>query len=210
MTLVAAQPTALERFNGQAFRVLLDCLARPGKIGQLPVPPISGAPALPTGSAPNLAAVAACMSLLDQTVSFTQAVAGQWLATDHPLTNWIALRCNASPVVPSQADFALFHDPASLPLIGELKQGTLLAPERSCTLFLCVPTIDAGDEVTLYLTGPGINGGVGVGLPGLKPSELAVLAQRQPFPLGVDIFLIDRRARCLGLPRTTQIVVAIA
>ncbi|WP_298817430.1 phosphonate C-P lyase system protein PhnH [Chloroflexus sp.] len=205
MTQVAAQPTPLERFNGHAFRVLLDCLARPGKIGQLPSPPFSGAPSVSNSKEPNLAAVAACMSLLDQTVSFVQAVDADWMAADHPLTRWITLRTNARAVAPALADFALFHDPSCLALIGELKAGTLLEPEHSCTLFVCVPGIAVDADVTLRLTGPGIKDVAGVGLPGLTQPELVALAQRRPFPLGIDIFVIDQHARCLGLPRTTQI-----
>ncbi len=208
MTLVAAQPTPLERFNGATFRILLDCLARPGKVGHLPPPPLSGMPTLPNGREPDLIAVAACMSLLDQTVCFAHAVDAVWIGADHPLTRWIALRTNARPAAPAEADFALLHNPACLSLLGELNEGTLLTPELSCTAFLCVPMIDA-DGTTLRLSGPGIKGMTRVGLPGLSRAELDALAQRRPFPLGIDIFLIDGQGRCLGLPRATQIAIAL-
>lgn len=204
-TIVAAPPTPLERFNGRTFRVLLDCLARPGRVGQLPAPPFADLPPLPDGTPPNPVAVAACMSLLDQTVSFAQAAGEAWLSADHPLTRWMALRSNARLVAPEAADFALLHDPASAVLLGALKEGTLLCPEQSCTAFLCVPEIVAGGA-TLRLTGPGIAGEVTVGLPGVALDELeALTARRGRFPLGIDIFLVDQRGCCLGLPRTTQV-----
>jgi alpha-D-ribose 1-methylphosphonate 5-triphosphate synthase subunit PhnH len=206
--IVAALPTPLELFNGRTFRVLLDCLARPGRVGQLPASPFVDLPLLPDGAPPNSTAVAACMSLLDQMVSFAQAAGEAWLPADHPLTRWMALRSNARPVAPDAADFVLLHDPAGTALLGGLKEGTLLCPEQSCTVFLCVPEIVAGGA-TLRLTGPGIAGAATVGLPGVASAELAALtARRGQFPLGIDLFLIDQQSRCLGLPRTTQIAQA--
>ena len=44
----------------------------------------------------------------------------------------------------------LLHDPASIVLLHGLKSGTLLYPEQSCTVFLCVPEIiDGGDTIRL-------------------------------------------------------------
>lgn len=208
ITTVAAPPTPLELFNGRAFRVLLDCLARPGRVGQLPAPPFADLPRLPDETPPNPVAVAACMSLLDQTVSFAQATGETWLSADHPLTRWMALRSNARPVAPEAADFALLHNSAGAVLLDALKQGTLLCPEQSCTVFLCVPEIVAGGA-TLRLIGPGIAGETTIGLPDIAPGELEALITRcGRFPLGIDIFLIDQRGRCLGLPRTTQVAQA--
>ncbi|MDW8403014.1 phosphonate C-P lyase system protein PhnH [Chloroflexus sp.] len=205
MTIVAATPTPLERFNGLAFRVLLDCLARPGKVGQLPPPPVADLPLLPDGTPPNAVAVAACLSLLDQTTSFAHAAGEEWLAGDHPLTRWIELRTNARPVAPAAADFALLHDPAGTVLLATLNAGDLLTPERSCTVFICVPEI-VPNGATLRLCGPGIASETTVGLGGVAPTELAAIAARpSQFPLGIDIFLIDQQGRCVGLPRTTQI-----
>ncbi|RMD82643.1 MAG: phosphonate C-P lyase system protein PhnH [Chloroflexi bacterium] len=207
MTTVAIPPTPIERFNGLTFRVLLDCLARPGKVGHLPPPTFADLPPLPDGTLPNVTAVAAGMSLLDQTVSFVHAAGEEWLPVDHPLTRWIALRTNARPAEPSTADFAFLHDPAGTALFGELAAGSLLYPERSCTVFLSVPAIVLNGE-TLRLRGPGIATTTTVGLRGVAPTELAAIASRPSrFPLGIDLFLIDQQGRCLGLPRTTQIEV---
>ncbi len=131
MTIVATPPTPLERFNSLAFRVLLDCLARPGKVGHLPPPPLADLPLLPDGTPPNAIAVAVIMSLLDQTVSFGHAAGEEWLPVNHPLTRRIALRTNARPADPSATDFALLHDPSGTTLFGNLNIGSLLEPERS-------------------------------------------------------------------------------
>ncbi|MFQ3630170.1 phosphonate C-P lyase system protein PhnH [Roseiflexus sp.] len=204
-TLVSATPTPQELFNMRAFRVLLDCLARPGKIGQLPAAPLHGGlPSLPGGGLASPVAVATLLSLIDQRVGFAHASNGKWLESDHPLTRWIAIRSNAQPAAPEEADFALLHDPVSIVLLHALKSGTLLHPEQSCTVFLSVPEIIDGGA-TIRLSGPGIATWVTVGLSGVAPAELEMLAaRREPFPLGIDIVLIDSRGRCLGLPRTTQ------
>ncbi|WP_448544199.1 phosphonate C-P lyase system protein PhnH [Roseiflexus sp.] len=205
MNIIVPSPGPLELFNGRVFRILLDCLARPGRVGTLPDPPLTDPPPLDNGDIPNPVAVAACMSLLDQTVSFAQAAGTVWLSADHPLTHWITLRSNARPVPAMMADFALLHTPASVALLEELKQGTLICPEHSCTVFLCVPEIIAGGA-TLRLSGPGIAGQAMIGLPGMTRTEIVALADRPgQFPLGIDIFLIDRHQRCAGLPRTVRI-----
>ncbi|WP_299756414.1 phosphonate C-P lyase system protein PhnH [uncultured Chloroflexus sp.] len=207
MTIVATPPTPLERFNSLAFRVLLDCLARPGKVGRLPPPPFADLPPLPDGTLPNTVAVAAWLSLLDQTVSFAHAVGAEWLPVDYPLTRWLALRTNARPADPSATDFALLHDPSGTTLFGDLNIGSLLEPERSCTVFLSLPEI-VPNGAALRLRGPGIATTATVGLRGVAPTELAAIAARpSQFPLGIDLFLIDQQGRCLGLPRTTQIEV---
>ncbi len=204
-TIVSASPTPQELFNMRAFRVLLDCLARPGKTGRLPAAPLHGdPPPLPGGALPSRVAVATFLSLIDRRVGFVQAAGGKWLESEHPLTRWVAIRSNAQPVAPEAADFALLHDPASIALLHVLKPGTLLYPEQSCTVFLSVPEISDGGA-TLRLSGPGIATQVTIGLYGVAPSELETLAtRREPFPLGIDIVLIDSQGRCLGLPRTTQ------
>lgn len=206
MTIVASPPTPIELFNSRAFRVLLDCLARPGKIGQLPPPPYNDLPPLPDGRPPNTTAVAACMSLLDQRVRFVHAHDNRWLTDDQPLSRWITLRSGSRVVAPATADFALLYDTASLSLLSDLQEGSLLYPEQSCTAFLCVSELVANGS-TFRLTGPGIAGVTTVGTMSHNPIQMELLlARRDRFPLGIDLFLIDDHGRCLGIPRTTRIL----
>lgn len=205
MHQIAAQPTPLAAFNNQTFRILLNSLARPGTIAQLPPPPYADVPLLPAATQPNSYAVAACMSLLDQATSFAHALGDTWLAPDEPLTRWMALRSNAQVVAPSVADYVILHDLAAAGLLGTLKLGSLTFPEQSCTVFLCVPQLDA-QGTTWQLQGPGIATTTTVGLPDV-PATLAamMMATRADFPLGLDIFCIDSHGACLGLPRTTKL-----
>jgi alpha-D-ribose 1-methylphosphonate 5-triphosphate synthase subunit PhnH len=202
-------PTPQEHFNSRAFRVLLDCLARPGSIGRLPTPLYGRSlPALPGAATPNPFAVAACLSLIDQETSLAHGVAGTWIADDHALSHWMRLRSNARMAGPALADYVILHDAASAPLLGALKQGTLTFPERSCTAFLCVPELSSA-VATWRLRGPGIAQSATLGLPGLPADVLpAILASRAHFPLGIDIFCIDQAGACVGLPRTTTLTTA--
>lgn len=209
MQQITPSPTPQEHFNSRAFRVLLDCLARPGTLGRLPTPAHGHhLPALPGAAAPNPFAVAACLSLIDQETSLAHAVTGAWLADDHALSGWLRLRSNARMVAPALADYVILHDAASAPLLSELKQGTLTFPERSCTAFLCVPELSSA-VATWRLRGPGIAQSATLGLPGLLTAVLpAIVASRAHFPLGIDIFCVDRAGTCVGLPRTTALTPA--
>ncbi|WP_322814877.1 phosphonate C-P lyase system protein PhnH [Chloroflexus sp.] len=206
MTIVASQPTPIELFNSRAFRVLLNCLARPGKIGQLPPPPYSDLPPLPDGRPPNTTAVATCLSLLDQRVSFGHAFESRWLTDDQPLTRWITLRSGSRVVELAIADFALLYDTASMSLLSELPEGSMIYPEQSCTAFLCVSELVANGR-TFHLTGPGIADVATVGITSHYSMNIDLLvARRNRFPLGIDLFLIDDSGHCLGIPRTTRIL----
>ncbi len=204
MTQTAPPPTPQEAFSSRTFRLLLDALARPGTLQRLPEP-LAPPPALPNATMPNPYAVAACLTLIDQETGFAHACSGAWLAPDQPLSRWMALRTNARLCPPSLADYVILHDAASAPLLTELKQGSLTFPERSATAFLCIAELSS-PGATWNLRGPGINGTLTVGLPGVSATLLpAILATRAHFPLGVDLFCVDRSGLCLGLPRTTMI-----
>ena len=173
-------------YSAVTFRCLLDSLARPGKINQLPPPALLGDPPCYQGNASeednnvpvNLYALGTLATLLDGETSFALAANGDWLHTSHAVTTWLALRSGSRAVAPGSAHFALFCDGRSNGLLLQLSQGSLLEPETSATAFYCVerlvkpqvPTEDAevlandhkhhhngaGDIVLLELSGPGI------------------------------------------------------
>lgn len=198
------QLTTQERYNGLVFRVLLDTSARPGSIGRLPdAAPAGELPSI-NGGATHWPILAGMMSLLDQQTGFAVATAGNWLAAEDRLTRWIALRSRARAAAPEEADFVLLHDIASLPLISQLKRGTLSYPEQSATVFCLVDAVDG--PPSWVLRGTGIARQMPVGIVGMDVSgTAAILAQRNSFPLGIDIYFIDRAANCLALPRSSTI-----
>lgn len=210
-------------YNTRTFRLLLDSLARPGKQNKLP----TFADTLPTyqvgHEAPKQAngfALGAMLSLLDREVSFAIAAQGQWLTPTDALVQWIALSSNSGVGVPEKADFVLFCDDACADLVSHLHVGTLLQPEASATAFLCVDRLAqlsqyGVDEeeahakagaLQLTLSGPGIEHTREVVLWGLSQSMYRALQHaRRGYPLGIDLFIVDREGGCIGLPRTTQI-----
>lgn len=84
--------------------------------------------------------------------------------------------------------------------------GSLESPEFGATLLIVVDQIGAG-ELSLILSGPGVNGQCKLSVNGL---HVAWLEQRADwgaaFPLGVDILLLDA-TRIVALPRTTQVAI---
>lgn len=202
-----ARQDAQVLFSVLTFRTLLDALARPGTITQLPISQgLHEAPAEQL----NMAALSALLTLLDRETSFVVASLGSWLAQDAPLVRWIALHSGAHPTTPDQAAFALLCDAESIELLTQLQDGTLLEPESSATAFCCLEQLVAesgrDDGLTLELRGPGIETARTLAPPGLTRAQVTALtATRRRYPLGIDVYLIDVAGYCVGLPRTTRI-----
>ncbi|MGH3963353.1 MAG: phosphonate C-P lyase system protein PhnH, partial [Pseudonocardiaceae bacterium] len=86
-----------------------------------------------------------------------------------------------------------------------LSRGGAAAPEDGALVTVSVPDVDAGGR-PLLLSGPGIDGQVRVAPSGLSPALIAARADAVAgFPAGVDVLLVDRDGRLLGLPRSTRI-----
>lgn len=161
----------------QAFRRLMDCFARPGRIAEF------------DGDA--LRSVAA--TLLDGAVS---------LADPHGLIapgDWPKLEARAG--APETADFVVAagdRAPGFAPRLG-----TLESPERSATVLLRVRALGRGQRYRL--TGPGVNGAATLAVDGLDARWIEARAQWvAAFPLGVDLILVDA-TRAAALPRTTHL-----
>ncbi len=207
-------------YSTHVFRSLLDSLARPGTLKQLPYPVFLGEP--PTygsgDSEPmtpaNLCALGAVLTLLDKEVTFAVVAGGCLLADDASVVRWLALRSGARAVALREAAFVLCCDGDSQGILRTLHVGTLLEPESSATVIYSVAHLaeleDGADNqmagLSLELRGPGIEKMRYVSLVGFAHTEMQLLQElRQGYPLGVDAYLIDVAGRCLGLPRTTNI-----
>ncbi|MEI7556824.1 phosphonate C-P lyase system protein PhnH [Candidatus Chlorohelix sp.] len=207
-------------FNAATFRLLLDCLSRPGKIIQLTSPEFLEKPPSPyhpefAGVPLNSFALGAFLSLLDGEVSFAVGAGENWIAPDAEIARWLTLRCGSRLTAPGAAAQAFFCEGTSVNLIRDLHQGTLLEPELSATVFYCVeklaqiPNQEGFEEqgLELELKGPGILNFRRVFVLGMARDGIAEIAVARHYPLGVDVFLVDRSGFCIGLPRTTKIEV---
>jgi alpha-D-ribose 1-methylphosphonate 5-triphosphate synthase subunit PhnH len=174
----------------QAFRWVLDAMARPAHWSQRPV----CTPHLP-GLSP--AATALALTLVD---SDTALHLGR-SATDAEAD--LRRRCGArASDDPSAADFA-FVSAAEFPGLDAFATGTDLAPEASTTLIL---EVDGADEATgLVATGPGLDEPAPLVAVGLPPDfATSWCEQFAHLPRGVDVLLTAGDALC-ALPRSIRL-----
>jgi alpha-D-ribose 1-methylphosphonate 5-triphosphate synthase subunit PhnH len=186
-----ADPT---RESQQVFRKLMDAMARPGTIHDL-----SQAPDAPAGL--HRAAGAVALTLFDfetpiwlDPALHTEAVEG-----------WLQFHCGAPRVAtPERAAFGLVSDLHSAPALSAFNAGDAKYPDRSTTLVIQLPSLEAGPRVTL--TGPGIKSESTLNLDGLRPEFWTEVQDNHArFQFGVDlIFVADNHLT--ALPRSTRVV----
>ena len=176
----------------RVFRVVLDCLANPGRVGAL-VP-----------SAQKLGMAQCCLlalgaTLLDNEVTFCAA-------GDGALAGQLAALTLSRQAPAEKADF-LFLPAGSWgrmeALLQAAKPGDMVDPHKSATLVLEVPALMGEERYTL--TGPGIDGSLELLLSAPVAQAIRARDRRElSFPLGLDLFFLDPAGRLLCLPRTTQ------
>lgn len=169
------------RDAAQAFRAVLEAMARPGTIQT-----VAG------GRVPGLSGAAATVLLTLTDATTPLHLAGGFAADG--IRRWIAFHIGAPLVAAGDAAFALgtWDD---LQPVTRFGIGQPSYPDRSATLI--VETADLSNQGP-RLTGPGIRDGIRLSL----PETDAFRANRALFPLGFDTILTcgDRLA---ALPRTT-------
>ena len=175
----------------RAFRRILKAMSEPGVMVSLPL--AQGWGAL------SPAATAVLLTLVDQESPL-------WI---EPQVDNEILRSNlrfhtGAPLSESRdAPFALSHA-ASSPRPADFAAGDNLAPEKSTTLIIEVPSLNGG--LTLRLSGPGLRESRTIA-PQLPESVLDYLRNRpHPFPQGVDLIFTCGEAM-MALPRTTDVEV---
>lgn len=176
------QKENIERINRENFRVMMDCLSRPGSEGKLE--PLFGSPML-----------AAASTLLYQEVS--------WFSlTEEDFTD-VALLTGSREKPLESADYVFCGKPSAeiLPL---LKKGTHESPELGATVFFMC---DGITKVKALLTGPGIDCEKTVSLPVDEKFAAAFRAVNAHFPVGTDVFFIGADGTMTALARTTSLEV---
>jgi len=174
------------RLSTANYRAVLDALSYPGSGKKL---------AFENGDQGFIALLA---SLLDQAVT---------LADPNGLVHQDNITLLQTPMDrPEKADFIVCRGREKPSF--EPKLGTLPSPELSATIVILVEkiadTIGKGD-LTLRLSGPGVNGVSHCAITGLDEQWLRSREQWvSHFPLGVDILLVDD-VRVMALPRTTKV-----
>jgi alpha-D-ribose 1-methylphosphonate 5-triphosphate synthase subunit PhnH len=189
VTATAAGLAPLDPDTAQrTFRAVLDALARPGLVQQLPAAPVG----VPAALLPVLA-----LADLDTPVAvLTDGIdGGHWAdsvatATTAPIVNLPAAR-----LIAALRPFAV-GEPA------QLRTGSTAAPEDGALVALAVPALDGGSPIGLR--GPGIAGERTVAPAGV-PAELLAARAAAGFPAGFDLLLVTADGAVLGVPRSTHI-----
>ncbi len=183
----------------KVFRVVLDCMARPGSIGCLALMSEKADAGLPMPQAFEVL----MHLLLDTEVSFS-------VCSQHSeaLKMGIHQHTYARGGALEDADYIFItrdSGPDILPeVLRRAKKGTLPDPHISATIIAEVEQIRQGEG--LVLRGPGIFQELHLTIEG---SEKWVHARAQAnceYPLGIDLILVDSDNRVICLPRTTQIL----
>ncbi len=186
---VVAGPAGEE--SQRLFRLAMDALARPGK-------GVVFGPVRPSPFGPASHGFALLRVLADREVSialYGSDPEGVRLAGDETGSRVVGL---------NEADYVFAtSDPGAT--ASELKRGLPETPEDGATLVVSVDSV-AGGDLVLGLRGPGIDGERVVRVAGISTALIdARNGACAAYPLGIDLFLVDREGACVGLPRTTVV-----
>jgi alpha-D-ribose 1-methylphosphonate 5-triphosphate synthase subunit PhnH len=176
----------------QTFRVLLNAMARPGSIAQLPVP-----------EQPNLSRLlAVAETLVDHEVTFAAL-------PERPELVDAVLRLTGSRLAAVEdADYVFCEAATVADALSRVKDGTLEYPDRSATVVCAVQDIGAAGLDGAEISGPGIDGSARLHVHGFDPVARAAFRDRNATPpLGVDVVFVSRAGHVTCLSRYTKLQV---
>lgn len=178
------------------FRMVMDAMARPGTVHQVPALTRPPKPLYPvTGAVISTLADADTPVWLDPPLAKAEGV-GDWVVfhTGAPVTQH-----------QSEAAFAVVAAPKTLSALNGFALGSQEYPDRSTTIVLQVETLAEGP--VLEFEGPGIDGRIPLRADPL-PQHFAAQwrANRKMFPRGVDLILAAPDG-VAALPRSARLIV---
>ncbi|OAT85468.1 phosphonate C-P lyase system protein PhnH [Desulfotomaculum copahuensis] len=193
----ALEPSFDRVFDTQRiFRLLLDVMARPGKICRLPALKLQPPAEL------NLFAAGIALTLLDSETSFAV------LPENASVQTYLHMNTGARLEDASRAAFVLFNGREDRPELAGVERGHLLAPEKGATLVAAVTALSGsgGGEMEIALRGPGVGGTSTIAVSGLHQDNLKrIIHLNREFPLGVDLILADCGGSLAAVPRSSTI-----
>jgi alpha-D-ribose 1-methylphosphonate 5-triphosphate synthase subunit PhnH len=183
----------------QLFRVLVDALASPGLVFQLPRAVVQR---IPTALVPLFV-------MTDNDVP---------VAVHPDSEGWhtvVGLATGAPPAELADAEWVAFLEPPAATLLGSLDPGSTYAPERGTRVAITVRSLRAAervdaepDEVPLRLAGPGIRGHTELAVGGVDRAVFtSLVAINASFPAGLDVWLATPSGSVAAIARSTAIEV---
>jgi alpha-D-ribose 1-methylphosphonate 5-triphosphate synthase subunit PhnH len=173
------------------FRVLLESLARPGRVFRLPQESDEAGPGI----------VPLALAVIGSKVAI--AGAPEWQAR-------ICRATGASPAGLEAASLVAIYGAAEAGTMTQLRRGSAAAPEDGAKAGLACRALTQGGpgETIIELKGPGVNGRARLGVDGVGREVFdALRAVNATFPAGIDVWLVDERGRVAGLPRSARLAV---
>ena len=154
-----------EIFDAQAhYRLVLDSMARPGKINVMP------SLELTTPQGIHAAGALVGFALLNADVS---------LYVDGPsaedVSLYLLVNTSAKPAEAEEADYVYLNGTASAEILYRLKTGTLPYPENSATVIVAAEELGGDNGLVLTLSGPGVDGEHQLSVAGLNTALLEAL-----------------------------------
>lgn len=203
-----------------AFRALLDAMARPGEIAELPPVSREGASDAAVSGLTESSLVVADV-LIDAATGF--AVAGDGAPEAERV---LSRRTHANVLDVSTAPYAFLpadvRDDRARAFVLDLTEGTLADPHLGATLVVECATLLGSDaegrrtgsasgsisSSTWVLSGPGIKTTASIACDRTDVLE-ARCERADEFPCGIDLILVDGAGHVAALPRTTRIAHAV-
>ena len=177
------------------YRIILDSIARPGKISIL-----DGVELQPPAGL-NKASALTGFALLNQDVSF-------FVETNiEEQTHYLKINTASNTASEDSADFLFLSGQGAVRNVEMAKPGTLRYPDTSATLILNVEQISGEVEsgcTEIQLKGPGVDGIATVYVRGLSPEIMDAIREKNlEYPLGIDSIITDEQNNIFCIPRTT-------
>lgn len=185
-------------FNAQEhFRLLLDSMARPGKIntfGEIAILPPDGL---------NESAALTGFALLNPDVTYYIAE-----DTDGVIGTYLQINTGAQQAEISSADYIFLSGEYFSEELFGARVGIPTYPEDSATLVISVEQISEEPiegGITITLKGPGVNGEAVAYVSGLGIELLEfVKEQNAEYPLGIDLIIAGKQNDILCIPRSNK------
>jgi alpha-D-ribose 1-methylphosphonate 5-triphosphate synthase subunit PhnH len=180
--------------SAHAFRIILDCMAKPGHVATL-----GGILDAPEPLYSTTATIAQTLFDFQSPVWLGSQFANRAIEQHLKFYSGVPLVRD-----PKTSAFAVASAMGGMPRLSEFAQGNHEYPDRSTTVIIQVAEFSTGDVV---LSGPGLKQPVSFGA---KPLDAnfwqEMMANHQQYPLGVDVIFVSPSAIAC-CPRSTKIAV---